>query len=259
MENRMNFSIKQGVAAGLTALTLTCGIQAQAATVNLAYNGPEFGSFVTVNTRVNDGRSSATWTGAFDMSMRTNTTTNAANAANVTSQFGVTGNFLAWCVELTQTLVTPQNYSVSWANNQSWFGNVQTLISVAYNSVLSTGNNVMSAAFQLALWELVTGSPDYSLSQSDRTGFRASSTSSSSSHPSSQAVSQAQTWLNQARNGPARTSDYHIVLFQSSQSQDLIALVPTPLPGAALLFASALGLGGLARRARARKAEAAAA
>ena len=255
MEKHMKFSMKQGVAAGVTALAMAWGVQAQAATVNLGYGGPAFGNdFVTVNTRVNNGPATGSWTGAFNMSMNTIDPTDAANAAATTAQFGVAGSFIAWCVELTQTLVTPQNYSVSWASNQSWYGNVQTLISVAYDAVLTASTNVMSAAFQLALWELVTGTPDYSLSASDPDGFRASS---NGTQPSTAAVNQAQTWLNQVSTGPARTSDYHIVLFQSGQSQDLIALVPTPLPGAALLFASALGLGGLARRARARKADAA--
>jgi hypothetical protein len=256
----MNLSMKHGIAAGLTACAMAWGVQAQAATVNLTFVGPSFGSnFVDTRVRVNNSSFSTIPTGAFSMSMGTSTPNTAANAAAVTAQFGVARNFLAWCVELTQSLNTPRDYSVSWANNQSnrsWHGNVQTLISVAYQSVLTARSNVMSAAFQLALWELVTGTPDHSLSQNDGDGFRASSTLRDSS--SLAAVSQAQTWLGQVRTGGPRISDYHIVLFQSSESQDLIALVPTPLPGAALLFASALGLGGLAHRARARRAAAAA-
>lgn len=245
----MKFSIKQGVAAGFTALALAWGTQAQAATVNLAYVGPAFGtSFVTANVHVNNASATRVAAGAFNMT---------ASGAGV-AEFGLTSPLLAWCVEITQTLRTASTpYATSWASNQSWHGNAQTLISVAYDAVLTTRNNVMSAAFQLALWELVTGSPDFSLSAGDSTGFRAAPVSSSNS--SAQAVSQAQTWLSQVNSGPARRSDYYIVLFQSDNSQDLISLVPTPLPGAALLFASALGLGAAARRARARKSAAAAA
>ena len=214
-------SLLAGVALGAIAPLHS----AVAGTVGLNYAGPQYGSYL--NFRVAGPTNGSVQAGGFKMEVNSSTDPLISSS----------GSILAWCIELTQFINTPADYTSSSGSN-SW-GMMTQLFNQHYKDVLTGANNIVSAAMQLAVWEITYDSNSLKLNDGN---FRVAS-------GNNDARTKAQSWLDSLATAPA-TGDYKIVKLTSDKSQDLVTVVPTPIPAAALLFGSALGLGGLLQRRR---------
>lgn len=149
------------------------------------------------------------------------------------------GDFMAFCVELTQSMKNKQSYYL-WDN--SYYGAtvdaaVEKLFNFAFGDVT---NATKGAAFQVALWEIISDN-NYDLSAGQ---FKVTGTSAS-------VLSTAQYYLDNLAS--ATTGAYKMIYMDSETSQDLVTVAPVPVPAAGGMLL--LGLGGLAA-ARRRKAAA---
>lgn len=157
------------------------------------------------------------------------------------------GEFVAFCVELTQQLNNPQDYNV----NPGLFSAAKVAdISKLFGSALMGGTmeNVFdtaaeAAGFQIALWEVVyeTGS-SYDMAAGS---FKASGFGSN-------------TALNDAVNdkaaeylgGMANASMPQLLFLENDEYQDIVTVVPLPAAGFLLAFGIAgLGLAGRRKKA----------
>lgn len=225
----LKFSFKAvSLLAGLVLGTTAPLHSATAGTVGLNYNGPQYGgSYLTFDVAgPTNGSVSA---GGFNMKVL------SSNDPAISSP----GSILAWCIELTQFVNTPADYTSSSSGGDTWSGKLTRLFNTHYQDVLAGANKTVSAAMQLAVWEIVYDGSALDLSKGN---FKVTSGDNS-------ARNMAQGWLNTLGTAPA-TGNYKIVKLTSGRSQDLVTVVPTPIPAAALLFGSALGLGGLLQRRR---------
>lgn len=148
------------------------------------------------------------------------------------------GNFVAWCVDLFNTLSLPSTYEIPDAPGYitaAREANIERLFETAF-STLDLSVAAQSAGFQLALWELI-----YETDSSFQLGsgnFEASSSSS--------VINFAQGLLDDLDTALI-TQSYELTFLTSvgsPTSQNLVTVSAVPLPAAGLLML--FGLGGLA-------------
>jgi len=157
------------------------------------------------------------------------------------------GEFVAFCVELSQSLNNPQDYNVS---PNLFSASKLTDISKLFGAALmgDTMKNVFdtaaeAAGFQIALWEVVyeTGS-SYDMANGSFKAWGAGN----SAGVNAGVDAKAQEYL----NGMASAPTPGLLLLQNDKYQDLVTVVPLPAAGFLLAFGVA-GLGFAGRRKKA--------
>jgi hypothetical protein len=151
---------------------------------------------------------------------------------------GTSQSLIAWCVDVFHALNNQFEYTIDSPSSLDRSGELQKLVNQRYAQIT---DKITSTAFQLAIWELVTDTGGgYSLTNG---------TFSATGFGNVQAL--AGEWL---KLDGQSTGNYKISYFYDGilggkmTSQNLITVSSVPLPGAALLMLSALGLGALMRR-----------
>ncbi len=147
---------------------------------------------------------------------------------------GGMGNFVAFCVDLAKFLSSGNTYTT--ASSSGYGAAVDSSISKLFNSAYAgISNAVQGAAFQVALWEIITDTGSgYDLSSG---GFSATYAPFSSA-----VLDQANAYLSAL--GTAPSGGYSLTFLNSGNSQNLVtvAQIPAvPLPAAAGMMGLALG------------------
>ncbi len=215
--------MKQIIFPALAALGLSVGA-AQASTFTVNYQDPSdpFGndghfSWVTIDSEIYDGTFRA---GGFAMNS------------------DPMGDFIAFCVEVTQALRNGHAYEVvENPFTDAVVSNVQSLFNSAYDLVV---DDLTAAGFQVALWEIVE---DTSTSLNLGSGtFSAQDAGTSGGS----VVGTAQAFLDDLSTG--QPDLYNIDFLLSPTSQDLVTaqlsanVAAVPVPASGLLLLSAGGL-----------------
>ena len=139
-----------------------------------------------------------------------------------------------WCIELTQHFGLGNTYNdyVASLPDNATFTLLGQLFTEAYGS--ATSNSTHSAAFQLAIWEIIYD-PGLNLSQGT---FRVTNPNGHGS-----TVALAQFWLDNLHN---YTDSYNLVFLHSEHHQDFVTLgrpfdhLLVPEPGMLLLLGAGL-------------------
>ena len=161
-------------------------------------------------------------------------------APNTYSFTSASGSFNTWCVDITHWLNTGTTiYTLGSAVElTSVFGatRVQDLTKLVNEQYSKVNDQTTSAAFQLATWAIMFGTPD----QVGAFNLNSSTFSTSSGITGG---TQAQDWLDHLGTAP-NTGNYSISYFYQPVpgSQNLIALTPVPEPETYAMMMAGIGL-----------------
>ena len=149
-------------------------------------------------------------------------------------------SFIAFCVEVTQNSAA---WGVSSSYTEASFsstiaGNLTNLANKYYSSV---NDSLTSAAFQMAVWEVVLEDGAFDLNSG---AFKVKN--------SAAAISLAQSWLNGINDDSVvTTGNYSLSYLQNGKYQDMLVLTPVPEPETYGMLLLGMGLVGLFARRRA--------
>ena len=220
----MKFSYKMTLAAAVLSVGATV---VSASTVEVGYQErsvfgtPNLSSAVTISSPFISGRV-------------------AAGPFRLTGSGGF-GDFVAFCIDLGQYMARGKTYTVSGASTygSEVDSNISRLFNSAYASLTTA---VQGAAFQVALWEIITDTGSDSGLDLGMGAFTAGANAS--------VINQAADYLEGL--GGASTGGYKLTFLASGQSQDLVTVSPVPVPAAfGMLGLGIAGLFGLRRRKKA--------
>jgi len=224
--------MKIRVTKSLVAI-LFCGLAAAshnalAATTTLQYQGGTYGFldgtlYADFNPKKKGLESQASTAGGFNMLEKS------------TGQ-----SLIAWCVDVFHALNDKFDYTIGNANQLNRYDDLQKLANQRYAQVT---DKTTSAAFQLAIWEIVTDTGGgYSL---------ANGTFKANGFGNAQALAGEWLKLDGQDTGNYKISYFYDgILNDKTIAQNLISVSSVPLPGAAVLMLSALGFAGLMSRRR---------
>ena len=259
-------SLSKYISTSLCAVALACAAAtASASTVTVKFTG--FQNFTTPGSAGNAVQVTGyTGTGGGFAATEIAHSNDAGGNSFAADVYKVGSNILTWCVELGEHIGwnTQYQYTLQEPTVEPWTTALEKLFNQFLDAAHNGFTNIASTAMQLAVWE-VTHDTGNDLANGS---FTATTPGTNTA-----AYNLAQTWLANLGSTPTYTSPdsgYKAVKLVNYGAQDQLAFVKdptfvppnnfeTPLPGAALMFLSALGLGGALRRKRAAQGEALAA
>ncbi len=204
-------------------------------------DGSSFSAYVSEQSTVNGQSLNMVLpiqSGAHDYFAGSASITVGSTASNGTS-------FLAYCIDPTQwASSTPTLYTVSdlSALGSSQAAEVTKLYSQSYAS--TSGNNLNSAAFQIALWELAKDD-----------GVLTTGAVQTTSSTGASVINAASSMISNAKTGIAGPANYSFNLYSNSAQQDFLvasesSVSPVPEPNTYALMIAGLGLIGFTARRR---------
>jgi hypothetical protein len=158
-------------------------------------------------------------------------------------------SFVAYCIDLAQTFNWNVGFTVTETNPLTLFGAVKgaVLDRLFTQRYQAADTPIETAAFQLAVWEVISEAPSSSFGTNALgTGsFRA--TGNTSGNNDDQAIAMANGWLN-TLTGAA--GGFKLTALVGANNQDQIMASPIPEPQAFAMLLAGLGLLGFVARRR---------